>query len=88
MLLDNIGADIQDKPTTFSFVTYNVLADCHAQRDYASSYDPQHISADFRHDQIIQELEYLNGDIICLQEVTPDFYNDKLKDKFERYDYL
>ena len=84
VLLDNNGADTQDKPETFKFVTYNVLADCHAQRDYATIYDPQHISADFRHEQIIQELEYLDGDIVCLQEVSPDFYHDKLKNRFAR----
>lgn len=73
---------IQD---TFSFVTYNVLADCHVQTDYASIYDPQHINAEFRHKQIIKELEYLDGDIVCLQEVSPDFYERQLRDYFTRY---
>lgn len=69
---------------TFRLITYNVLAVCHAQRDYASYDQQEHIDADFRHVQIINELEYLDGDIVCLQEVSPDFYDGKLKDSFNR----
>ena len=41
--------------------------------------DPQFLDANFRHAQILAELEYLDGDMICLQEVTPDFYEKTLK---------
>ena len=74
-----------ERRDTFSVVSYNILADCHAQRDYGSSYDPRHLDADFRHAQILRELAYLDGDIVCLQEVSPDFYEGKLKDWYSRY---
>ena len=41
--------------------------------------DPQFLDDNFRHAQILAELKYLDGDIICLQEVTQEFYEKTLK---------
>ena len=46
--------------------------------------DPQFLDADFRHALILDELECLDGDIICLQEVTPGFYEKTLKNWFTK----
>ena len=71
----------------FSLITYNVLAECHVKKDpsYYSYADPQYLGTDFRHARILEELEYLNGDIVCLQEVSPEFYIAVLKDWFTKY---
>lgn len=71
----------------FTLVTYNCLVDWHAQDDYASRVDPQYLNSDFRHVRILEELEYLSGDIVCLQEVTPDFYNRTLKEWFTQREF-
>ena len=60
-----------------SLVSYNCLVD--AYEDYGSRVDPQFLDDNFRHAQILAELEYLDGDIICLQEVTQEFYEKTLK---------
>ena len=67
------------KWSKFTLVSYNCLVDWHAHDDYGSRVDPQFLDADFRHALILTELEYLDGDIICLQEVTPEFYEKTLK---------
>lgn len=33
---------------------------------------------DFRSATLLKELEYLDGDIVCLQEVSPSFYKNIL----------
>lgn len=62
---------------TFTVVSYNILADCHAQRDIDSySWNtPEHMSLEYRHSRLVQELKYLDGDIVCLQEVGPEYFS-------------
>ncbi|XP_062599170.1 uncharacterized protein LOC134260634, partial [Saccostrea cucullata] len=70
--------DITDPAKQFSVVSYNILAQCHLERGDYSFTEPQFLAADHRYQKVLQELRYLDGDIVCLQEVEPGFYNDKL----------
>ena len=85
--MNNPKISANQHPTAFSLVTYNILADCHIQKDctYYSYTEPQFLNKDYRQARILDELEYLDGDVVCLQEVSPDFYDTVLKDWFIGY---
>jgi len=67
---------------TFSIVSYNILADYHAQRDYAgpnSWITKEHLAVDYRHSRLMKEICLLDSDILCLQEVQTDYFISTLK---------
>lgn len=66
----------------FSLLTYNILADCHAQRDYnkaGSWISEQELSMKSRHRVLMEEFKALDADVICLQEVGSDYFKEVLK---------
>ena len=70
----------------FTLGSYNILADFHAQRDYGtvSWLTPEQLSQSSRHERLMEELSYLDEDIICLQEVGGDYMHDVLQPTLER----
>ena len=68
---------------SFSLVSYNILADYHAQRDYVppggSWVSTEHLSIEYRHKRLMQELVWLDSDIICLQEVGTEYFSGTLQ---------
>ena len=71
---------------SFSVVSYNILAECHRIRYAAEySYTPEEfLGQDYRHNLLMKELQYLNGDIVCLQEVNPAYFNNTLLPAMKR----
>ena len=72
---------------SFSIVSYNILADCHSQKDFTGEKAPwitdEQLSIHSRHQQLMKELKYLDSDIVCLQEVEGSHMNDLLKPDME-----
>ena len=59
--------------TSFSVVTYNILADCHMEPAWYQ-YTPDTCRTSLqRHESIMAELDVLQADILCLQEVGLDY---------------
>jgi len=58
----------------FSVVTYNILADSNIMDTWYPYTPKDHISSSQRHGTLMKELEVLNGDIICLQEVEESYF--------------
>lgn len=79
-------AEIFDASRHFTLGSYNILADFHAQRDYgtASWLTAEQLSLSSRHQRLMEELIYLNQDVICLQEVGGDYMHDVLQPTLER----
>ena len=67
-----------DSSKQFSVVSYNVLADCHLFKNDYSFTHPDHLEPDYRLNKLMEEIQFLDADIVCLQEVDPDFYQDQL----------
>ena len=70
-------------PDKFRMITYNILADCYANTDFAlSSLFPycskQHIDINYRIQLLLKEIIGYHGDIICLQEVDRFVFEDFL----------
>ena len=68
----------------FSVVSYNILADCHLFRNDYSFTENKFLVPEYRLEKIIEELKYLDGDIICMQEVDPAFFSEKLLPSLQR----
>lgn len=75
-----------DENEHISVVSYNILADCHVQRGHHSDYtEPVYLSLEARHKVILKEITYLNGDVVCLQEVGPEYFRHTLEPDMNRY---
>jgi len=76
-----VGGEL-DPAQSFSIVSYNVLANCHSQKDFSGEKAPwitdEQLSQDARHQQLMKELKYLDSDIVCLQEVEGSHMQDLL----------
>jgi len=58
---------------SFSLVSYNILADCHMEPEWYQYTPDDSRTAQQRHSKLIKELDVLNGDIVCLQEVGDEY---------------
>ncbi|XP_060577975.1 myb-like protein X isoform X2 [Ruditapes philippinarum] len=67
-----------DNSKQFSLVSYNILADCHLFKNDYSFTESKYLQPEYRLKNVIGELKYLDSDIVCLQEVGPQFFNDQL----------
>jgi len=81
-----VFAETIDTSRRFTLGSYNILADFHAQRDYSmtSWLTPEQLSLNSRHQRLMEELIYLDEDVICLQEVGGDYMHDVLQPTLER----
>ncbi|XP_076445684.1 uncharacterized protein LOC143283364 isoform X2 [Babylonia areolata] len=73
-----VPADSVKPDNCFSLVSYNILAECNrVKADYSYTAE-EFLCQDYRHSLLMKELQYLDGDVICLQEVNPDYFNTTL----------
>ncbi|XP_076444929.1 uncharacterized protein LOC143282923 [Babylonia areolata] len=72
------GSSHSQPDRSFSIVSYNILAECHRVRTDYSYTAEEFLCQDYRHSLLMKELQYLDGDVICLQEVSPDYFNTTL----------
>lgn len=70
--------ELMDPASHFSVVSYNILAECHWKRGDYSFTPVEYMELGYRHALLMKELDYLEGDIVCLQEVEPKYYKDTL----------
>jgi len=82
-----IIGDINITSEHFSVVTYNILADCHMKDEWYPFTPKEKFTSSQRHDQIMEELQVLDGDIVCLQEVGPKYFREKLNPSMTEIGY-
>lgn len=75
---------LNDVSRQFTVVSYNILADCHLKRSDYSFTQPQFLDIGYRHKRMMKELVYLNGDVVCMQEVGPEYYTGVLEPAMKR----
>ena len=68
----------------FSVVSYNILAECHRLKGDYSYTEDEFLGQGYRHELLMKELQYLDGDVVCLQEVSPDYFNTTLLPALKR----
>lgn len=82
-----VPADSVDTSRTFSVVSYNILAECARLRADYSYTAPEFLGQEYRHGLLMRELQYLNGDVVCLQEVNPAYFNTVLLPEMQKLGY-
>jgi len=88
LLLNCDSKDI-DENHQFSVVSYNILADCHALRNPTKSYpwlNEEQCKILYRHKRLFAEILHYDADILCLQEVSTDYF-DKLYSLLTEHGY-
>mmetsp|Transcript_8011 Transcript_8011/g.11950 ORF Transcript_8011/g.11950 Transcript_8011/m.11950 type:complete len:628 (-) Transcript_8011:201-2084(-) len=76
----NAGASLSSQSQVrFRVVSYNILAEIYATKHAYPYSDPWTLSWPYRRSIILQELADSKGDIICLQEVQADHYEQNLQ---------
>ncbi|ESN98480.1 hypothetical protein HELRODRAFT_192950 [Helobdella robusta] len=88
-LQSNSAASAHEHENSFTIASYNILADCHAQRDYKTStwVTAEELSVNSRHERIMQEVKFIDADVYCFQEVGTDYFRNVLKDSMNRLGY-
>ncbi|KAJ8315192.1 hypothetical protein KUTeg_007342 [Tegillarca granosa] len=78
-----------DLTKQFSVISYNILAQCHLERnnDGYSYTEREFLELKNRHDRLMEELKSLDGDVVCLQEVEPEYYSNYLQPSFKSLGY-
>ncbi len=74
-------------PEKFSVLTYNILCHTYASQTHYGYTPSQALSWDYRKELILQEIRELNADIVCLQEVDMDNFNEYFRVQLAYNDY-
>ena len=72
---------------SFTVLTYNVLADLYANKDMYRYCPAWALSWSYRRQNLIRELLSYDADIMCLQEVQSDHF-DEFKKELEQHGYV
>eukprot|EP00058_Branchiostoma_floridae_P000818 XP_002586306.1 hypothetical protein BRAFLDRAFT_109077 [Branchiostoma floridae] len=78
---------VENQSQNFSVVSYNILADCHVTPQTYPYCPEEYLPMSARQRQLEAELRYLNGDIVCLQEVGTTYYNESLLPMMQKQGY-
>jgi len=73
----------------FTVLTYNVLADLYASQELYGGYcPPWALSWSYRRQNLLREMLSYNADILCLQEIQSDAFDDFFGPELGRAGYL
>ncbi|KAI9681477.1 MAG: Glucose-repressible alcohol dehydrogenase transcriptional effector [Caeruleum heppii] len=87
IVLDDSASSTAPAPEKCSVLTYNTLCDkyaTHAQYGYTPSLA---LSWNYRREIILQEVREQNADIVCLQEIDMDSFNEYFRSNLAYNDY-
>ncbi|XP_060067696.1 ABC transporter F family member 4-like [Ylistrum balloti] len=76
-----------DTNKQFSVVSYNILAQCHLERNDYTFTESQYLTESYRHQNLVKEIEYLGADLVCMQEVGPLYFESLLKPAMSKLGY-
>ena len=68
--------DSSDAADTFSVLDFNILCDRYANSSHYGYTPPKVLSWEYRRDLIVEEIKKRDADIVCLQEIDTESYND------------
>jgi CCR4-NOT transcription complex subunit 6 len=74
-------------PGTFTVLSYNVLADLYATSDMYSYCPPWALSWAYRRQNLLREIVQYRADILCLQEVQSDHFEEFFSPELEKHGY-
>jgi CCR4-NOT transcription complex subunit 6 len=87
IVLDETVSSSGVQPEKFSVLTYNTLCDRYATTSQYGYVPSLALSWEYRKELILQEVRAQNADIVCLQEVDTDSYNEYFRVQLAYNDY-
>ncbi|XP_024364547.1 carbon catabolite repressor protein 4 homolog 1 isoform X1 [Physcomitrium patens] len=72
---------------TFTVLSYNVLSDLYATSDMYSYCPPWALAWTYRKQNLLREIVAYHADILCLQEVQSDHYEEFFAPELEKHGY-
>ena len=75
------------EPGTFTVMSYNVLADVYCTTEMYGYAPPWALNWYFRRQNILKELIQMDADILCLQEVQSDHFEDFFQGELAKHGY-
>eukprot|EP01018_Ginkgo_biloba_P005378 Gb_27365 [translate_table: standard] len=72
---------------TFTVLSYNVLADLYATNDMYTYCPPWALSWQYRRQNLLREIVGYHADILCLQEVQSDHFEEFFAPELEKHGY-
>ncbi|MCO5589267.1 hypothetical protein L7F22_043233 [Adiantum nelumboides] len=85
------GLDVESHSSaagTFTVLSYNVLADLYATSDMYSYCPPWALSWAYRRQNLLREIVGYRADILCLQEVQSDHFDEFFQPELEKHGYV
>lgn len=73
---------------TFTVLSYNVLADLYATSEMYSYCPPWALSWAYRRQNLLREIVGYRADILCLQEVQSDHFDEFFQPELEKHGYV
>jgi CCR4-NOT transcription complex subunit 6 len=84
IVLDEIQDSAQETVTALS---YNILCDKYCTQSQYGYTPSSALAWETRRELILGELKQRNADIVCLQEIDQDSFNEYFREKLAHYDY-
>lgn len=82
------GSATTSAPSNFTVLTYNVLADLYASTEMYGSYcPPWALSWAYRKQSLLREVLSYQADVLCLQEVQSDHFEDFFAPELQKHGY-
>lgn len=82
------ASEIDSSVSAFNVLSYNVLADLYAINEVYSYCPPWALTWSYRRQNLLREILGYRADIICLQEVQSDHFNDFFAPELEKHGYV
>ncbi|KAJ7570133.1 hypothetical protein O6H91_01G107700 [Diphasiastrum complanatum] len=88
--LTSLDADVDGRVAvsgTFTLLSYNILADLYATSDMYSYCPPWALSWTYRRQNLLREILAYKADILCLQEVQSDHFEEFFAPELDKHGY-
>uniref|UniRef100_A0A6V7QUE9 poly(A)-specific ribonuclease n=1 Tax=Ananas comosus var. bracteatus TaxID=296719 RepID=A0A6V7QUE9_ANACO len=79
--------DSESRTSTFTVLSYNILADTYATSDVYSYCPSWALSWPYRRQNLLREIINYHADIICLQEVQSDHFDEFFAPELDKHGY-
>ncbi|XP_030448950.1 carbon catabolite repressor protein 4 homolog 1-like [Syzygium oleosum] len=86
-MVGNVDSDDRVSSGTFTVLSYNILADVYASSEFYSYCPSWALSWQYRRQNLLREIVGYRADIVCLQEVQSDHFEEFFAPELDKHGY-
>lgn len=86
-MMGNVDSDDRVSSGTFTVLSYNILADVYASSEFYSYCPSWALSWQYRRQNLLREIVGYRADIVCLQEVQSDHFEEFFAPELDKHGY-